>query len=119
MLSIDYMAKRKAVEGASESKSKSQGSRKSVEIDATDRVAIVSRLCTIKGVAKMGLARTLKALHDKDLLNDSLVSATSLQGYQRQVQKAIEKEALALCPPTFRHPVRRVAPTNARRVFGT
>lgn len=88
------MAKRKAVDGASESKSKSQGSRKSVEIDATDRVAIVSRLCTIKGVAKMGLARTLKALHDKDLLNDSLVSATSLKGYQRQVQKAIEKEAL-------------------------
>ena len=80
-IEVDYMSKRKSVEVAR-------------EIDAEERVSIVSDLCTTKGVAKVGLARTLKKLYDKGLLNDALVEATSIKGYQRQVQKAIELEAV-------------------------
>ena len=54
----------------------------------------MSDLCSTTGVAKMGLAKTLKKLHDKGLLKDSLSSATSIWGYQRQVQNAIEHDAL-------------------------
>ena len=75
------MVKRKSVEDAS-------------EIDAAERRSIVSDLCSTTGVAKMGLAKTLKKLHDKGLLKDSLSSATSLIGYRRQVQNAIEQDAL-------------------------
>ena len=73
----------------------SSSKRKSGEaLDADKRLKIVSELAAINGVSKMGLTKALKALHDKGLLTDALVEAPTAQGYQRQVRRAFEKDAL-------------------------
>ncbi len=45
-------------------------------------------------MSKVGLSKTLKALHDRGLLTDALVQAPSAIGYSRQVQRAFEQQAL-------------------------
>ncbi len=73
----------------------SSSKRKSGEaLDADKRLKIVSELVAINGVSKMGLSKALKALHDKGLLTDALVEAPTAMGYQRQVRRAFEKDAL-------------------------
>ena len=92
---VDYMGKRKSVGGVTE-----DDEAERVSLDDKERRSIMSDLCATKGVAKMGLARTLKKLYDRGLLKDSLaasrrhVAATSVLAYQRQVQRAIEEAAL-------------------------
>ena len=73
----------------------SSSKRKSGEaLDADKRLKIVSELAAINGVSKMGLAKTLKALHDRGLLTDALVETPTELGYKRQVRRAFEKDAL-------------------------
>ena len=60
------------------------------ELDADRRRKVVSDLASTQGVSKTGLATLLNTLNDQGLLNDSLVSSSSIKGYRRQVQHAIE-----------------------------
>ncbi len=73
----------------------SSSKRKSGEaLDADKRLKIVSELAALNGQSKMGLVKTLKALHDKGLLVDALVEAPTELGYRRQVRRAFEEDAL-------------------------
>ena len=63
-------------------------------LDAETRLSIVGELCSIRGVAKVGLSKTLKMLYDKGLLKDALVRTPTDRSYRRQVQNSIEREAL-------------------------
>ena len=74
-------------------KSASSSKRTSSEpLTQAKRANVIGELASTRGVTKVGLSRTLKILHDKGLLRDDLSSATSEQGYLRQVQRCFNLE---------------------------
>ena len=81
------------------SSSSKRKSSEAVQLDGEQRLKIVSELAATHGVSKGGLSKTLKLLHDKGLLVDSLVEVPSKRGYERQVQRAFELDALRALGP--------------------
>ena len=81
------------------SSSSKRKSSEAVQLDGEQRLKIVSELAATHGVSKGGLSKTLRLLHDKGLLVDSLVEVPSKRGYERQVQRAFELDALRALGP--------------------